>query len=384
MVFSNFYLPGYKSGGGMWTVANLVNRFCERFDFYVVTRNHDGKQDKRPYTSVKTGEWNKVGNSKVFYYSGSLLTRKTLVSLIDEIKPDIYLLNSVFATPSIEFLRARKKGVIRANPLLIRPCGEFSKAALALKPLKKWAFLKYAKSAGLLSGAVWIASSDFEREEVLTIAGTDAEVWIAPDLPPKTILQDYSQDKKPAKLAGSVKLIFISRLVRKKNIHHLLECLNKITRGDVNLEIIGAHEDEVYWRKCESIIAGLPPNINVYAPGAMQYNDLLKRLIASHFFVLPTLNENFGYVFLEALAAGCPLLISDRTVWNEVQQAGAGWIVPLENPEEWLRKIKLCLEMEQKEFDKMSHTARAFAVKWLADPSVENATAAFLDRVENG
>ena len=37
LVFCDFYLPGFKSGGGMWTVVNLVDRFHDRFDFFIVT-----------------------------------------------------------------------------------------------------------------------------------------------------------------------------------------------------------------------------------------------------------------------------------------------------------------------------------------------------------
>ena len=29
----------------MWTVVNLVERFSDVYEFYVVTRNHDGKAD---------------------------------------------------------------------------------------------------------------------------------------------------------------------------------------------------------------------------------------------------------------------------------------------------------------------------------------------------
>lgn len=382
MVFSDFYLPGHKSGGGMWTVVNLVDRFCKRFDFYIVTRNHDGKQDKKPYMNVRTGEWNTVGNAQVFFYSGRFLTEKTLAALVNEIKPDIFFLNSVFATPSIEFLRARRRRSIPANPLIIASCGELSKAALALKPLKKWMFLRYSKTVGLFNGVIWKASSDSERDEILSVFGPNSEVWVASDLPPQTIIPEYSQSSKPEKHNGSVKLVFVSRLVRIKNIHYLLEKLKEITNGEVDLEIIGAHEDEAYWSECKAIIAELPSNIKVDIRGAMQHSKLLERLAASHFFVLPTLSENFGYVFIEALAAGCPLLISDRTIWSEVESAGAGWMVPLESPDVWLRKIKTCIAMEQDEFDEMSIAAREYAVNWLADPAVEKATRMVLDRVE--
>ncbi|MEO7673181.1 MAG: hypothetical protein ABIU09_03775, partial [Pyrinomonadaceae bacterium] len=69
LVFCDFYLPGFKSGGGMWTVVNLIERFSDRYDFFVVTRNYESKGDKKPYTTVRSDNWNAVGNAQVWYFS---------------------------------------------------------------------------------------------------------------------------------------------------------------------------------------------------------------------------------------------------------------------------------------------------------------------------
>src|SRR5690606_23610763 len=133
----------------------------------------------------------------------------------------------------------------------------------------------------------------------------------APDLAPKTILPQLTPEQKPAKMPGSAKLVFLSRVVPKKNPKFLLECLAEINEGDVEIDIVGPREETEYWRECEEVTAKLPANIKVNPVGPVAYHDGLDHLAAAHFFVMPTLTENFGYVFLEALAAGCPLLISD-------------------------------------------------------------------------
>jgi glycosyltransferase involved in cell wall biosynthesis len=92
------------------------------------------------------------------------------------------------------------------------------------------------------------------------------------------------------------------------------------------------------------------------------------------------LTENFGYVFIEALACGCPLLISDRTVWNDVSEKGSGWTVPIEEPAAWTAAIRRCIDMEQDEYLKMASAARDHAVEWLADPEIERASAALFER----
>ena len=44
-------------------------------------------------------------------------------------------------------------------------------------------------------------------------------------------------------------------------------------------------------------------------------------------FVLPSHQENFGIAVAEALAAGVPVLISNRVkIWREVQADGAGFV----------------------------------------------------------
>ena len=380
MVFCDFYLPGYKSGGGMWTVVNLADRFCHLYDFYIVTRNYDSKGDKKPYTTIKTDEWNQTGNAKVFYFSPKNLSRSAFAKLINEIKPDAFFLNSAFATPVVKFLMARRSEMFADVPLILAPCGELSAEALALKPLKKKIFLQYAKSVNLYQNIIWKASGEAEKEEVKKVFGREVEIWIAPDLTPKTILPEFSADWKPFKKKSSVKFVFLSRIVRKKNIHFFLERLREIKSGSIEFKIIGPPEDSDYLAECQKIIETLPKNISVFWEGAFPYHEALVKLTKNHFFVLPTLNENFGYVCIEALAAGCPLLLSDRTGWNEIENHNAGWQIPLGDVSGWNKQIEFCLNMNDSEYKRMSKAAREYSIEWLSKPEFTNETAKVLER----
>ena len=95
---------------------------------------------------------------------------------------------------------------------------------------------------------------------------------------------------------------------------------------------------------------------------------------------MPTLNENFGYVFIESLAAGCPLLISDRTVWSDIETKNAGWIMPLENPNSWVTRILSCVDMDDEQYLSMSQSARRYSDEWLANPTLEDDTLKVLEK----
>jgi glycosyltransferase involved in cell wall biosynthesis len=79
-----------------------------------------------------------------------------------------------------------------------------------------------------------------------------------------------------------------------------------------------------------------------------------------HLFFLPTCGENFGHVILEALLAGCPVLISDQTPWRNLQAKGVGWDLPLDSVTPFQQAIHECVAMDDMEFRKVSKQARLF------------------------
>lgn len=374
LVFCDAYLPGTRGGGGVWTVVNLVDRFHDRYDFYIVTRNRDSRDD-RQYTSVKTGEWNTIGNASVYYAADNKVRRSVWARLIDEVRPDAVFLNSMMSTPCVTLLAARRQGMIGDVPVIVAPCGELSPGALARKPIKKKTYLASGRATGFFNGVIWKATTDVEAREIRLETGTKDPILIAPDLTPKTILPDLEPTSKPKKTRGTLRLIFYSRIVPKKNLRFLLEVLKGIDRGNVRLQIVGPAENESYWRDCQSVIATLPENISVEHTGAVTYAGGLELLVANHLFVLPTLGENFGYVIVESLAAGTPVLSSDKVVWTDLEEKNAGRLIPLKARDEWRRAITRYIDMDTAEFGATSACARQYALDWLARPDLEQATA---------
>ena len=95
LVFVNRYLPGYKSGGPIRSVANIVERMGKKNLFYIVTSDRDSG-DTEPYNDIKKGEWNKVGNARVRYLGPEEQNIRVLLTILKKVRFDIVYINSLF------------------------------------------------------------------------------------------------------------------------------------------------------------------------------------------------------------------------------------------------------------------------------------------------
>lgn len=379
LIFCDFYLPGFKSGGGMWMVANLVKHFADEYDFFIVTRDHDGRRDRRPYDSIEKNQWNTVGSTRVFYFSDGVLPIARVIELFENVRPAAVYLNSAFSLPARQFLRGRRRKALADVPVILAPCGEMSEDAMSSKAVKKKLFLAVARKAGLYREIIWKASFDAEARDIKRVIGPRAEVLVAPDLAPTKTLLDVDLSLKAEKRPGSARFCYLSRIVPNKNLKFLLECFLNFRHGKVELEIIGPPEDPTYWAECEDLIARLPANIQISVLGPLPNHEVLKSLAASQFFVLPTQNENFGYAILEALSAGCPVLTTDRTEWNDMNERGAGWTIPLSRSDMFTDRLWECVAMDEVEYRRWSDGARRYAEDWLSRDDVKTTNAAVLE-----
>lgn len=376
LVICNYYLPGFKTGGGLRTLVNIIENFKERYDFYVIARDNDG--DGIPYENVKVDDWNKVEGAQVFYLQKKHVGFSKLRELIHNVRPDAIYLNSVFSTLTVLLLVLRRLKLIPEIRIVLAPEGELSEGALQFKSYKKIPFVKLVKSLGLYRNLIWKTTAELEKQETERFKGSGGHIFVAPNLPSRNLLNDYQQDLKPKKKVGEAKMIFLSRFMRKKNFKWLTDNLRNF-KGNLTIDIYGPLEDEPYWKETQASIKELPKNIKVEYKGLLEYEKVTAKLVEYHFFILPTLGENFGHVFIEALAAGCPLLISDRTPWLELEEKKIGWDLSLEKPEAWFDKLSYCISLDDINYTGLSAGSRKFAENWLNDPKVSEDTLKVLE-----
>lgn len=179
LIICDYYLPGFESGGAMRTLANLVDRLGDRFQFCIVTRDHDGKSNREPYTTVEIDNWNRVGRAQVFYLPKSRVRLGCIRKLIGEISPDVIYLNSFFSPLTAMTLVLRRFIAIPDIPVILAPEGELCPGGLRLKWWKKRVYINTVKALGLTRGLVWKAASQMENDDIARVFGAGSKVVIA-------------------------------------------------------------------------------------------------------------------------------------------------------------------------------------------------------------
>ena len=67
LIFIDWFLPGYKAGGPIRSVANLITHLRNDFKFLVITRNTD-YCETIPYKEIQSDQWNILPDGIRVYY----------------------------------------------------------------------------------------------------------------------------------------------------------------------------------------------------------------------------------------------------------------------------------------------------------------------------
>ena len=379
LCFTSYYLPGFKNGGAVQSLVNMCHWLGSDFDFRVVTRDRD-RGDTQPYAGLAPGLWHPVDGAQVWYLPAPYWSPRRLRRVVMETSPDLlYFQSSLDPALTIMPLVLRRLGLLpRTIPVLVAPQGEFSPGALSLKRTKKLSYLHAAKWLGLYRNVMWHATSPEEERLIRVWWGREAKVGTVSYLPARA--DEAGAGCRAPKQAGMLRLVFLSRIHPKKNLSAVLKFLLEVTVR-VTLDIYGPIEDKGYWDKCQNLIATLPRNIEINYKGCVHPDDVIPTLSHYELFVLPTLGENFGFVILEALMAGCPVLLSDQTPWRDLPTKQIGFDLPLDQPNKFIEVIERFTAMDDHEFQNWSRMAREHGTRLSENPDALRTSRALLDQV---
>lgn len=361
LIIIPYYLPGYKSGGPTRSISSIVDSCGNDFSFSIITRDRDSG-DKKPYESVNVNSINRVGKAKVLYANDKLLTISGLYRSMSKLKSDVIYLNSFF-DPVFTLVPLVLNALFFNKFVVLCPRGEFSPGALSIKALKKKFYIRTFKFFGLHNKIIWQATTKEEAGFIRCIFGDEVRVKLAMNISlPSIVTKPFSPKSRVLKVS------FLSRVSHKKNVLGALKALSKVS-SRVSFDIYGPSsrpEDKSYLRECQAYAKSLPDNIDVKFKGEICHESVGETLEDYDLFFLPTLGENFGHAILEALAAGLPLLISNTTPWNDLEDKGVGWEAEPTDTVRFAECIEKLASMSDDQHIKMRLASLQYAKDYLA------------------
>jgi glycosyltransferase involved in cell wall biosynthesis len=202
-----------------------------------------------------------------------------------------------------------------------------------LKHLKKWMYWPWAEYRVLRDAQAVLFTCEEERvlarrsfwlyrcNEIVVNFGT-----ARPTGDPQVEVNEFFG--RYPELRGKKLALFMGRIHPKKGCDLLIESFAKVLAEHSEWHLVIAGPDQVGWQKKlqqRAELFGVAPRITW--TGMISGVTKWGALRAAEVFVLPSHQENFGMVVVEALAAGTPTLISNKVnIWREVLADGAGLV----------------------------------------------------------
>ncbi|AFY57172.1 glycosyltransferase [Rivularia sp. PCC 7116] len=194
-----------------------------------------------------------------------------------------------------------------------------------------------------------ITSSEYSKNEIVSVGiNPDLIHVLSPGLDRDKFNLSFNLPSSSHELnhRNSKKILCVGNYVPRKGIIYLIKALSQIQYKEFTLDLVGNRKDNSrYYNLLANAVEKLKlTECVVFHDGSDQEN--LKKLYASaDIFVLPSLKETFGIVFLEAMHYGLPIITTNVSAMPElVEQGKNGILVPPADSQALAQAIKTLIE----------------------------------------
>ncbi|MCJ8283609.1 MAG: glycosyltransferase family 4 protein, partial [Rivularia sp. ALOHA_DT_140] len=212
-----------------------------------------------------------------------------------------------------------------------------------------------------------ITSSEYSKIEIVSLGiNPKKNSVLSPGIDRDKFQISYSNEQSDKK--DSKHILCVANYIPRKGIIYLIEALSHLRKEYLILHLVGNRKNNSsYYKKLNNTVEKL--NITervIFHDGADQEN--LKKLYASaDIFVLPSLKETFGIVFLEAMHHGLPIVTTNVSAMPELIEEGRnGFLVPPSDSQALAQAILRLIEQPNliKQMGEAGHEKVANSYYW--------------------
>jgi glycosyltransferase involved in cell wall biosynthesis len=327
-VVSSYY-PAVRYGGTIVSVHGLAAALARRgHDVHVYTTSVDGAGDSDvPHGVPVLRDGVKVWyfrspNARRIYRSPDL--RAALAATVATF--DVVHTHAIFLWPLWVAARAAARAGV---PYVVSPRGMLEKRLVVSRSrFLKAVWIRLIERRNLEQAAAIHVTSQRELTEARAFGFSLPPVFEIPNG------VDLEWASRPPVLAARIAtllrgmpyVLFLGRVSWKKGLDRLIQAMPHLS-PDFNVVIAG-NDDEGLRPALDAQAAALRVQGRVIFTGSVNAADRLWLLTHARLLVLPSYSENFGNVVVEAMAVGCPVVVTREVgLAPMVEQSGSGWVV---------------------------------------------------------
>jgi glycosyltransferase involved in cell wall biosynthesis len=352
LISYDYFLPAFKAGGPIQSIANMVRALHTHYEFYIITSNKD-LGSINLLEGVESNKWVgfEGGKAKVIYLSAENQGFWRIKDVIKAAEPDVIFLNGFFSIPFTIYV-----GLFSGVRRILHTRGMIHPEALAKKKLKKWFYLFLLKKIGFFREIEFCVSDKTEFSHLRLWYPKARKAWIVSNFP------KLNAEVKPIeKKVGELRMATIALISPMKNHLMVVKALNKYS-GKVNWDIYGPIKDLAYWELCKKEISENNLGSKITYFGELKPELVSETIQKYHLIIQPSESENFGHSLLESLFQGRPIITSLNTPWNNLEVHNSGFNVVVE-ANQIAEAINKMLNTGQNEFDSMANASFEYAKK---------------------
>lgn len=322
------YVPAWRYGGPIRSVHGLCAALVRQgVDVDVFTTSVDGPDE----VPVPPGGVATLDGVKVHYFGAGWLRRlyhsAPMARALSDGVPhyDLVHLHSVFLWPTWAAAReASKHGV----PYVVSPRGMLVKELVRRKStVVKTAWIALVERRNLEQAAAVHVTSTAEASELERFGFRLPPVVVLPNGVDRSSAWTQPVPEAAERLLSGARpvILYLGRLSWKKGLDRLLRAVAGVPEASL---LVAGNDDENYSRTLAPLVAELRLEDRVAFCGAVDGGAKGELYRRASLLALTSYSENFGNVVLEAMAEGCPVLVTPEVgAAPIVAGAGAGLVV---------------------------------------------------------
>lgn len=163
-----------------------------------------------------------------------------------------------------------------------------------------------------------LVASEFARRSFLDHGFDDRRLWVVPY---GIDLRDFYPE--PREADGRFTVLFVGQVSLQKGVGYLIDAFKRVTHPQKRLIIVGSwvEETDLFRRRCGSEAATFT--------GAVPRDQLRRHMSEADVLVLPSIQDGYGMVVDQAMACGCPCIVSDHAGSADTVRDGVnGFVFP--------------------------------------------------------